>query len=49
LRTMERQVAQAVQLLHRAAGELRALRDQRAVAGGAGSLPLTNSATAGVA
>jgi signal transduction histidine kinase len=49
LRTMERQVAQAVQLLHRAAGELRALRDQRAVAEGAGSLPLTNSATAGVA
>ena len=48
---MERQVAQAAQLLHRASEELRALRDQYDAddgAGAAGSLPFTKSATAAV-
>jgi hypothetical protein len=55
LRAMETQVAQAAQLLHRAAEELRSLRAQRAAdeeamsAAVAASLPLTKPATAGVA
>ena len=49
MRLMERQMVRAAQLLHRASEELCALRNQRAMDGGAvESLPLTNSATAGV-
>lgn len=51
MQMMERQIAQAAQLLHRASEELRELRTQRTIDGGAGvpeSLPLTNSATAAV-
>lgn len=51
MRVMERQVAQAAQLLDRASEELRALRGQRTADEGAGaleSLPLTKSATAAV-
>jgi cob(I)alamin adenosyltransferase len=51
MRIMERQVAQATQLLHRASEELRALRSQGLADDGAAvpaSLPLTNSATAAV-
>jgi hypothetical protein len=51
MRVMERQVAQATQLLHRASEELRALRSQRladGVAAAAESLPLTKSAIAAV-
>jgi hypothetical protein len=51
MQMMERQIAQAAQLLHRASEELRALRAQRTIDGGAGvpeSLPLTKSATAAV-
>ena len=51
MQIMARQLAQAAQLLHRASEELRALRTQRTMDGGAGmpeSLPLTNSATAAV-
>lgn len=47
LRTMEIQVAQAAQLLHRATEQLHVSRDQRAAAGA--SLPLTKPVTAGVA
>lgn len=49
MRTMERQVAQATQLVHRACEELRALRTHRLADDGAAvpeSLPLTKSATA---
>jgi signal transduction histidine kinase len=51
MRVMERQVAQAALLLHRASEELRALRAQRTVEGDAGvpeSFARTKSATAGV-
>jgi hypothetical protein len=51
MRTMERQVAQAAQLLDRASEALRALRGQRKADEGAGapeSLPLTKSATSAV-
>lgn len=49
MRLMERQMVQAAQLLHHASEELRALGAQRAMDGGAaGSLALTNSATAAV-
>ena len=49
MRLMERQMVQAAQLLQHAGEELRALRAQRAMDGGAaGSLPRTNSATAAV-
>jgi hypothetical protein len=48
MRIMERQLAQTVQLLHRAAAELIELRAQREEAGAGESLPFTNSVTAGV-
>jgi hypothetical protein len=48
MRMMERQIAQAVQLLHRASAELRELNAQREGAGSRESLPLTKSTTAGV-
>jgi hypothetical protein len=51
MRVMERQVAQAAQLLDRASEELRALRGQRTADEGAGtleSLSLTKPATAAV-
>jgi K+-sensing histidine kinase KdpD len=46
MRSMERQLAQANQLLHQVAQELRALRTQREGAGVAENFPLTKSATA---
>ena len=51
MRMMERQVANAALLLHRACEELRVLRNQRTADGGVvapESLPLTKSATAAV-
>jgi signal transduction histidine kinase len=51
MQMMERQVAQAAQLLHRASEELREQRTQRTIDGGTGvpeSLPFTKSATAAV-
>ena len=52
LRTMENQVAQATELLQRAAQEMRSLRVQRDAEEGsadlAGNFDLTKSATAGV-
>ena len=51
MRVMERQVAQAALILHRASEELRALRAQRTVEGAAAlpeSLSRTKSATANV-
>jgi hypothetical protein len=49
MRLMERQVTQAIQLLHRASEELRVMRAQGVIEEGiAESLPFTKSATAGV-
>jgi hypothetical protein len=51
MQMMERQMAQAAKLLHRASEKIRELRGQRTIDGCAGvpdSLPLTNSATAAV-
>jgi hypothetical protein len=47
MRVMERQIAQAVQLLHRAAGELRARLAQSEGVAAPESLPFTKSASAG--
>ena len=47
MQLMERQIAQAMQMLHRASEELRSARAQRTESEGpAESLPFTNSATA---
>jgi hypothetical protein len=48
MRTMERQLAQALHLLTQATDELRTLRAQREDAGVPESLAFTNSATAAV-
>jgi hypothetical protein len=48
MQAMERQVAQAAQLLHRATEELCASRGQRGGAAAPESLPLTKSASAAV-
>jgi signal transduction histidine kinase len=46
MRAMERQLAEAIELLHQATEELRTLRGQRGGTVAPESLPLTNSATA---